>query len=191
MKTNPKPSPIKPLMALFALAAVACGGNSAPPDAPPAPDSQRLSGNVDVRPYTAHVAYATRREDNGEIDIKAYDRPTTRSAGCLTGEQGLVDTQRTVLVQMPWPVQPDSIWSTIPSAAIKNSAGVHFMVRRGLGGTGTRASGLVRVVEVSDTGGVLHIDAATPNKVGGVHGTVSGLLPFTICGDDDPRTLRR
>lgn len=136
--------------------------------APVEPDGSRLSGNVDVRPYTAHEAYALRRPD-GAIDIKAFDRPVGRSIGCMSGELGLVDTQRTIWIQMDWP------------AANANEAGVFFMVRRGLGGSGQRASANVRVVESSASGGVLFVDAATDNKIGGVHGSVRGMLPFTMC----------
>jgi hypothetical protein len=154
-----------------------------PPAAAPsaaAPDASRLSGNVDVRPFTAHEAFAHRRPD-GAIDIKAFDRPVGRAIGCMTGEGGLVDTQRTVWIQMTWPAPVSSVWTSSVPTSNPNTAGVFFMVRRGLGGSGQRASGNVRVEQSSASGGVLFVDAATANKVGGVHGSVRGMLPFTMC----------
>jgi hypothetical protein len=146
----------------------------------PAPDASRLSGNIDVRPFTAEEAFARRRPD-GAIDIKAFDRPVGREIGCLSGESGLVDTQRTIWIQMTWPAPESSVWTSSVPTSNPNTAGVFFMVRRGLGGTGQRAAGNVRVVQSNPTAGVLYVDAATANQVGGVHGSVRGLLPFTVC----------
>lgn len=171
----------------FSLAVLACacssGAESAPPpeSGPPSAGDDRLSGNVDVRPYRAYVAFARRRDDNGRLDIKAFDRPVGPDIGCLSGEQGLVDTQRTVLIQMPWPVPVGSVWTSGVHADSANTAGVSFWVRRGLGGSAQGAAGTVTVRAVDAKGGVLFLDAATANRTGGVHGSVRGELPFTIC----------
>jgi hypothetical protein len=153
---------------------------SEPVSSTPRPPRGRLSGNVDARPYTAHVAYA-RLESGGRIDIKAFDRPVTREIGCLGGEQGLVDMQQTVLIQMEWPVPEQGVASSTLPSQNANHAGVFLMVRRGLGGSGQRAAANVRILEAANDGGVLFVDAATSNHMGGVHGSVRGLIPFTIC----------
>lgn len=99
----------------------------------------------------------------------------------MSGEGGLVDTQRTIWIQMTWPAPESSVWTSTVGTTNPNTAGVFFMVRRGLGGSGQRASGNVRVVQSNPTAGVLYVDAATSNQVGGVHGSVRGMLPFTMC----------
>ena len=82
---------------------------------------------------------------------------------------------------MPWPVAQGSVWPSTVGNPNPNHAGVFFNVRRGLGGTGQRASGDVRVLDAASGGGNLFVDAATANEVGGVHGSVRGELPFTMC----------
>lgn len=167
---------------LLALASftVACGGSHAEPQPSVQPEG-RLSGNVDVRPFTAVEAYAYRRPDNSKADIKAFPFAVGPEAGCQAGELMLEETQRMVLVQMPWPVDEGSEWNTETRQDNDRYVGIFFHVRRGLGGSSQRAEGILRATSVADDRGELWLHVATANKAGGVHGSLEGSLPFTVC----------
>ena len=168
--------------------ATGCGGSAPPPTAPaipplpPAPPKLSL-GTIDVRPFSPTAAFAKRRRDQpNNIDIMVYERPITFEESCRLGaEEGMVDTERYILIQMPWPAREGSMWHSGHLGDAASYAGLSFSVRRGLGGSGQTASGIVRVERASPTEGVLYIDGATANTADGVHGAVRGSIAFKLC----------
>ena len=111
-----------------------------------------------------------------------YDGIDSRDVLCFAGaEEGMVDTERYILIQMPWPAREGSMWHSGHLGDAASYAGLSFSVRRGLGGSGQTASGIVRVERASPTEGVLYIDGATANTADGVHGAVRGSIAFKLC----------
>lgn len=167
---------------LFVLGLCIAGCRATPSDAPDS-DPDRLSGNIDVRPFTAAIAYAHERYYDDDLDIHAFERAVSPEVGCGSADFALEDTERYVWVQMPWPVEPASEWWSTGAGEDPpngNDAGVFFSVRRGHGSTATRATGRVEVLDVAERGGVLYLEVATENT-GSLHGSVKGSIPFTIC----------
>ena len=146
-----------------------------------------LRGTIDVRPFEARSAFAKRRDDNGEVDIVVFERAVAPARACEQLLSQRDDTERLVLVQMRWPLQPGTSLLSLSARELaerqpkSGTAAVQFSVRRGLGESWQRALGWVVVSSASPSGGTLTLDVATANEPGGVTGSIRGALPFVLC----------
>lgn len=176
---------ITPVLTAFVVSA--CGG-SKPPSArePAAPVDMSLRGTIDARPFAARSAFAKRRDDNGEVDVVAFERVIPPERACEALLLPRDDAER-IVVQMPWPLPEGTSLPSLGAAQLaerqpkSGTAGVQFSVRRGLGESWQRALGSVVVRSASPSGGTLDLDVASTNEPGGVPGSIRGALPFRLC----------
>ncbi len=154
---------------------------------PPGPEapagSDRLSGTIEGRPFTAAVAFAEHRinDDPPAIDIFVYERAATKEVGCDRLAKDWGNGERALWIQMTWPDRQGRAWDTHDVS--KGAPGVFFTLSR-VDRSSERVEGDVTIVDVRDDGGTLRLDVVSDNdRDTKIRGAVAGQIDFTICPD--------